>query len=212
MKLNGMIEHTLLKSGANESTLEKLCDEAVENEFFGVCVNPLYVKFCKDYLQGKDVKVVTVIGFPLGENKTETKVFEAQSAVNDGADEIDMVITVSKLKSGDYDYVYKDIKAVKDAIGDINLKVILETATLTDNEIVKACELAEKAGADFVKTSTGFIGGGASLEAVRLMKKTVGDKLGIKASGGIRDKAFALELVNAGATRLGTSSGVEICK
>lgn len=207
-----MIEHTLLKSSANEVTLTKLCDEAVENGFFGVCVNPLYVKFCHDYLVGKSVKVVTVIGFPLGENKTETKVYEAKSAICDGADEIDMVITVSKLKSQDYDYVYKDIKAVKDAIGDINLKVILETGTLTDDEIIKASEIAMKAGADFIKTSTGFVGGGASVNAVRLMKQTVGNKLGIKASGGIRDKAFALELVNAGATRLGTSSGVEICK
>ena len=207
-----MIEHTLLKSSASEVTLTKLCDEAVENGFLGVCVNPLYVKFCHDYLVGKNVKVVTVIGFPLGENKTETKVYEAKSAISDGADEIDMVITVSKLKSQDYDYVYKDIKAVKDAIGDINLKVILETGTLTDDEIIKASEIAMKAGADFIKTSTGFVGGGASVNAVRLMKQTVGDKLGIKASGGIRDKAFAIELVNAGATRLGTSSGVEICK
>ncbi len=206
-----MIEHTLLKSNANETTLKKLCDEAVENGFFGVCVNPLYVKFCHDYLKGKNVKVVTVIGFPLGENKTETKVFEAKAAVSDGADEVDMVIAVSKLKSGDYDYVRNDIKAVKDATG-VNIKVILETATLTDGEIVKACELAEEAGADFVKTSTGFVGGGASIEAVRIMKKTVGDRLGVKASGGIRDKDFASELVKAGATRLGTSSGVDICK
>lgn len=209
--LNRYIEHTLLKHEASPQSLVKLCDEAIKYDFYGVCVNPIYVDFCKSHLSNSNVKVVTVIGFPLGESKTEVKVAEAAAAQADGADEVDMVLAVSKLKCGEYSYVLEDIAAVKRAIS-IPLKVILEIACLTDDEIVAACKLAEQAGADFVKTSTGFIGGGATVDAVRLMRKTVGSRLGVKASGGIRGREFAQELVAAGASRLGTSSGVDICK
>ncbi len=211
--LNNYIEHTLLKQDAVKEDFEKLFQEAKEHKFLGVCINPAYVKMAKDALDGTDVKVVTVIGFPLGANKTEVKAFEASCAVADGADEVDMVINVSGLKNKDYDFVRDDIKAVKIACGNVPLKVILETDLLNKEEIKKACELSVEAGADFVKTSTGFVknGVGAKAEDVKLMYDTVSSHgLKVKASGGIRDKQAALNMIEAGASRLGTSSGVKI--
>lgn len=211
--LNKYIEHTLLKQDAQKEDFEKLFAEAGENNFLGVCINPAYVKMAKTALEGTDVKVVTVIGFPLGANKTEVKAFEASCAVADGADEVDMVINVSALKDKDYDYVREDIKAVKIASKTSPLKVILETDLLTQDEIKKACELCIEAKADFVKTSTGFVknGVGAKAEDVKLMYETVSNSgLNVKASGGIRDKEAAIKMIEAGASRLGTSSGVKI--
>ena len=211
--LNNYIEHTLLKQDAVKEDFEKLFQEAKEHKFLGVCINPAYVKMAKDALDGTDVKVVTVIGFPLGANKTEVKAFEASCAAADGADEIDMVIKVSGLKNKDDDFVRDDIRAVKIACGNVPLKVILETDLLNKEEIKKACELSVEAGADFVKTSTGFVknGVGAKAEDVKLMYDTVSSHgLKVKASGGIRDKQAALNMIEAGASRLGTSSGVKI--
>lgn len=211
--LNKYIEHTLLKQDAQKEDFENLFAEARENNFLGVCINPAYVKRAKMALEGTDVKVVTVIGFPLGANKTEVKAFEASCAVADGADEVDMVINVSALKDKDYDYVREDIKAVKIASKTSPLKVILETDLLTQDEIKKACELCIEAKADFVKTSTGFVknGVGAKAEDVKLMYETVSNSgLKVKASGGIRDKEAAIKMIEAGASRLGTSSGVKI--
>lgn len=207
------IEHTLLKQNATAQEFEKLYAEAKEYGFRGVCVNPAYVKNAKNFLQGTDVKIVTVIGFPLGANLTSVKVFEARSALEDGADEIDMVINVSAIKDNNWEYVEEDIKAVKETCPNNVLKVILETDLLTKEEIKKACEVCVKAKADFVKTSTGFVknGVGAKLEDVELMYKTVSPfGLKVKASGGIRDKNKALEMIKAGAYSLGTSSGVDI--
>lgn len=213
MNINEHIEHTLLKQDAKLEDFMKLFDEAKKYKFLGVCVNPLYVKLAKESLKDSNVKVVTVIGFPLGANKTEVKAFETTQAVNDGADEIDMVINVSKLKDKDYDFIVNDIKTVKKACKDKPLKVILETDLLTKDEIKKACELCVEAKADFVKTSTGFVKGGvgAKAEDVKLMFDTVSPYgLKVKASGGIRDKEAALKMLEAGAERLGTSSGVKI--
>lgn len=211
--LNKYIEHTLLKQDAVNEDFEKLFAEAREYNFLGVCVNPAYIKMAKNALDGTDVKVVTVIGFPLGANKTEVKAFEASCAVADGADEVDMVINVSALKDKNYDYVREDIKAVKIASKNAPLKVIIETDLLTADEIKKACELCIEAKADFVKTSTGFVknGVGAKAEDVKLMYDTVSPYgLKVKASGGIRDKEAAIKMIEAGASRLGTSSGVKI--
>lgn len=213
MDLNRYIEHTLLKQDATGEELLKLFEEAKKYDFKGVCVNPINVAAAKKYLKDTGVKVVTVVGFPLGANVSEVKAFETQKAVQDGADEIDMVINVSKLKDRDYDFVKKDIETVKEACADRPLKVILETDLLAKDEIKKACELCIEAKADFVKTSTGFVknGAGAKVEDVKLMSDIVKPcGLGVKASGGIRDKEKALALVSAGADRLGTSSGVAI--
>lgn len=211
--LNKHIEHTLLKQDAKLEDFVKLFDEAKEHKFLGVCINPAYVKLAKEHLKDSDVKVVTVIGFPLGANRTDVKAFEASKAVEDGADEIDMVINVTAIKNKDYDFVVNDIKAVKSACADKPLKVILETDLLEKDEIKTACELCIKAKADFVKTSTGFVKGGvgAKVEDVELMYKTVNPYgLKVKASGGIRDKETAIKMLEAGAERLGTSSGVKI--
>ena len=175
-----------------------------------VCVNSYYVPYVANLLHGSDVKICSVVGFPLGAMSTRAKALEAKIAVMDGADEIDMVINVGALKDRDYSVVLEDIKAVKEACGEHILKVIIETCLLTDDEKVKACELAKEAGADFVKTSTGFSSAGANVEDVRLMRETVGPDMGVKASGGIHDKEFAKELVDAGANRLGTSATIEI--
>ena len=213
MAINDYIEHTLLKQDAKSEDFEKLYQEAIDNKFFGVCVNPAYVKSAKEFLKGSNVKVVTVIGFPLGATTSETKVFETKNAIENGADEIDMVINVSKLKDKDYDYVKNDVSSVKRACGEHNLKVILETDLLTKEEIKYACECAVKGGADFVKTSTGFVKGGvgAKVEDVELMYNTVKDAgMKVKASGGIRDRETAIKMIEAGASRLGTSSGVKI--
>lgn len=211
--LNNHIEHTLLKQDAKLEDFIKLFEEAKEHKFLGVCINPAYVKLAKGNLHGTDVKIVTVVGFPLGANRSDVKAFETTKAVEDGADEIDMVINVSKLKDKDYNFIINDIKAVKTACKDKPLKVILETDLLTKEEIKKACELCIEAKADFVKTSTGFVKGGvgAKAEDVKLMFNTVSPYgLKVKASGGIRDKEAALKMLEAGAERLGTSSGVKI--
>lgn len=211
--LNKYIEHTLLKQDATENDLIKLFDEAKENDFLGVCVNPCYVKLAKEHLKNTNVKIVTVIGFPLGANTTEVKVFETKKAVSDGADEIDMVINGTKLKDNDKDYIVNEIRAIKQACSGHNLKVIIETDLLNKDEIIRACECSILGGADFVKTSTGFVKGGvgAKEEDVALMYKTVKDAgLQVKASGGIRDKETAIKMIEAGAVRLGTSSGVKI--
>ncbi len=211
--LNKHIEHTLLKQDAKLEDLKKLFEEAKEHHFLGVCINPAYVKLAKENLKDSDVKVVTVVGFPLGANRSDVKAFETAKAVEDGADEIDMVINVSAIKNKDYDFVLDDIKTVKSACQDKPLKVILETDLLEKDEIKKACELCVEARADFVKTSTGFVknGVGAKAEDVKLMYETVSPfGLKVKASGGIRDKEAALKMLEAGAERLGTSSGVKI--
>lgn len=209
--MNKHIEHTLLKQDAKLEDFIRLFDEANEHKFLGVCINPAYVKLAKEHL--KDSKIVTVVGFPLGANRSDVKAFETSKAIEDGADEIDMVINVTALKNKDYDYVVNDIKMVKEACKDKPLKVILETDLLDKDEIKKACELCIEAKADFVKTSTGFVknGVGAKAEDVKLMFDTVSPYgLKVKASGGIRDKETALKMLEAGAERLGTSSGVKI--
>lgn len=211
--LNKHIEHTLLKQDAKLEDFIKLFNEAKAHKFLGVCINPAYVKLAKENLKDNDVKVVTVIGFPLGANRSDVKAFEASKAVEDGADEIDMVINVTAIKNKDYDFVVNDIKAVKAACKDKPLKVILETDLLEKDEIKKACELCVEAKADLVKTSTGFVKGGVGAKAkdVKLMYETVSPYgLKVKASGGIRDKETAIKMIEAGAERLGTSSGVKI--
>lgn len=209
-KLNSYIDHTNLKPEAQLDDIKKLVNEAVANDFYSVCVNGTYVKDIQEY--NKDVKIAVVVGFPLGAMTTRAKAYEAKCAIEDGASEIDMVIAIGRLKDKDYDYVLEDIKAVKEAIGDKTLKVIIETCLLTDEEKIKACELSEKAGADFVKTSTGFSTGGATVADVALMKKTVGDRLKVKASGGIHTRDEAISLVEAGAERIGASKSIDICK
>ena len=210
MQLNRLIDHTNLKAEATRSDIKKLVDEAVKNDFFSVCVNSSFVKFIKEY--NPDVTIATVVGFPLGAMSTAAKAYESKCAIEDGASEIDMVIEIGRLKDGDYDYVLEDIKKVKEACGDNILKVIIETCLLTEEEIIKACELAVEAGADFVKTSTGFSTGGAKAKDIVLMRKTVGPDIGVKASGGIHTKEEALEMVEAGASRIGASKSIDICK
>lgn len=213
MELNKYIEHTLLKQDATKEDFVKLFDEAKKYNFLGVCVNPAYVEMAKEYLAETDVKIVTVVGFPLGACKTETKIFETLTAVKDGADEIDMVINVTDLKNKNYDKVLYEITAIKTACAGKLLKVIVETDLLSRDEIAKVSELVVKAGADIIKTSTGFVKGGvgAKVEDVQLMASIVKPNgLGVKASGGIKTKEQALALIEVGATRLGTSSGVAI--
>ena len=205
-----LFDHTILKADATRKDVKRVCDEAMAYSFCSVCVNSYYVPYVANLLHGSDVKICSVVGFPLGAMSTRAKALEAKIAVMDGADEIDMVINVGALKDRDYSVVLEDIKAVKEACGENILKVIIETGRLTDDEKVKACELAKEAGADFVKTSTGFSTAGAKVEDVRLMRETVGPDMGVKASGGIHDKEFAKELVDAGANRLGTSATIEI--
>lgn len=208
MELNKYIDHTLLKPEATEAQILALCDEALKYGFYSVCVNSCHVPLVYEKLEGSDVKVAAVVGFPLGAMSTKAKVFEAREAVEAGADEIDMVINVGALKDGRYDHVRDEIAALVDVCP--LLKVIIETCLLTDEEIVKACQLAVEAGADFVKTSTGFSTGGATEEAVKLMRETVGDKAKIKASGGIRTLADAQKFIDLGADRLGCSAGAKI--
>lgn len=206
-----MIDHTLLKPEATKEQIKALCEEAKEYGFHSVCVNSSYVPYCAELLKDSGVAVCTVVGFPLGAMSTKGKAAETEIAVKDGATEIDMVIHVGMIKSKDWDYVSEDIKAVVAAAGEgVLVKVILETCLLTDEEIVEASKVAKAAGADFVKTSTGFSTGGATVKDVKLMREAVGPKLGVKASGGVRDAAFAKEVIEAGATRLGASAGVAI--
>ena len=206
-----MIDHTLLKPDATENEIMNLIEEAKQYHFASVCINPCWVPLAAKNLQGSDVKVCTVIGFPLGSTTTAVKVFEAEEAINNGAHEIDMVINIGLLKAGEDAKVEADIKAVADAAhGKALLKVIIETCLLNEDEKQRACQLAVNAGADFVKTSTGFSTGGATVEDVALMRKVVGDKCGVKASGGVRNKADLDKMSAAGANRIGASSGVKI--
>ena len=212
MSIAAYIDNTLLKADATPEMIERICAESVELKTASVCVNPAYVPLVKKCLEGSGVKTCCVIGFPLGMNATRVKAFEAAAAVEDGAEELDMVINVGMLKAGDAAYVKNDIKAVVDAAKGRLVKVIIETCLLTDEEKVLACELAKEAGADFVKTSTGFSTAGANAHDIALMRKTVGPEMGVKASGGVRDYAFAMELINAGANRIGASSGKKIAE
>ena len=205
-----LFDHTILKADATKEDVKKVCEEAMAYSFCSVCVNSYYVPYVAELLHGSDVKICTVVGFPLGAMSTRAKALEAKIAVMEGADEVDMVINIGALKDKDYDVVLEDIKAVKEACGNALLKVIIETCLLTDEEKIKACELSKEANADFVKTSTGFSTAGAKVEDVRLMRDTVGDDMGVKASGGIHDKEFANALVEAGASRLGTSATIKI--
>lgn len=206
-----LFDHTILKADATREMVERVCREAREHHFMSVCVNSYYTGFVADELQGSGVRVCTVVGFPLGQMSTKAKAAETRSAVEDGADEIDMVINVGALKGGDDAVVFEDIRAVREACKGKVLKVIIETCLLNEEEKVRACRLAMEAKADFVKTSTGFSTGGATKEDVALMRKTVGDTMGVKASGGIRDKEKAVEMLEAGADRLGTSATITIC-
>lgn len=211
MDLRKMMDHTLLKATAEREDVAVLCREAHEHGFFAVCVNPFYVAYAAGQLKGTGVKVATVVGFPLGATPTDVKVFETQKALADGADEIDMVLNLGALKNREYAYVEEDIKAVRTIMGpDKILKVIIETCYLDEFEIRKASEIILRAGGNFVKTSTGFGTAGAQAKDIRIIKSVVGDKAGIKASGGIRDREKAMEMVEAGATRIGTSASIAI--
>ncbi|MFA6755124.1 MAG: deoxyribose-phosphate aldolase [Bacilli bacterium] len=210
MKYNKFIDDTNLHADASDSDIKELCEEAKEYDFMSVCINPDYIEFAKKILKGSDVKVCTVIGFPLGSNTTDTKVFEAKDAINKGADEIDMVINVSRLKMNDNSYVLNEIKAVRNVSKGHILKVIIECCLLTNDEIERVSKLVKEAGADFVKTSTGFSKWGAKKEDVALMRKTVGPNFGVKAAGGIRTHEEMIEMIDAGATRIGTSSGKKL--
>lgn len=205
-----LFDHTILKADATEAQVKKICDEAKEYGFMSVCVNSYYTAYVASELKGSDVKVCTVVGFPLGQMSTESKALETAYAIECGADEIDMVINVAALKDGKIAEVLADIRAVRAVCKDKTLKVIIETCLLTDDEKVEACKLSVEAGADFVKTSTGFSSGGAKASDVRLMRQTVGPDVGVKASGGIRDTKTALEMIEAGANRLGTSATISI--
>lgn len=212
MELKDYIDSTILKAEATKEDIEKLCAEAKEYGFKSVCVNPCYASLAIKLLEGTNVGVAVVVGFPLGATLPSVKAFEAKSSILEGATEIDMVINVGKLKDKDYDYVENEIRAVKNAIGNHVLKVIIECCLLTDEEKVKASELTVKAGSDFVKTSTGFSKGGATVHDVELMRKTVGPDFGVKAAGGIRTKQDMEDMIKAGATRIGTSHGVDLVK
>ncbi|MEZ0537346.1 deoxyribose-phosphate aldolase [Caldicellulosiruptoraceae bacterium PP1] len=208
------IDHTILKSSATIKDIKKLCDEAKKYNFAAVCVNPCYVSYCKEQLKNTQVKVATVVGFPLGANKTEIKVFETRQALLDGADEIDMVINIGAMIEGSYEYVEKEIeeivKVTREYGEDKIVKVIIETSELTDEQKKIACEISKKSGAHFVKTSTGFSKWGAKAEDVNFMKETVGEKVKVKASGGIKTYEDAIKMIEAGADRIGTSNGVAI--
>ena len=212
IEINRFIDHTILKATASEDDIITLCDEAREYDFFSVCVNSSYVPLAKKNLEGSNVKVCSVVGFPLGAMSTEAKVFEAEKAVKDGAEEIDMVINLGDLKSRNFSKIEVEIAAIKKVIGELVLKVILETCYLSPQEITLASEIAVKAGADFVKTSTGFGTGGAKMEHIELMKNAVNGKAKIKASGGIKNLDTALSFIEAGVERIGTSSGISIVK
>ncbi|HLR61123.1 MAG TPA: deoxyribose-phosphate aldolase [Lentibacillus sp.] len=205
------IDHTQLKPDTTKEKIDQIVKEAREHGFASVCVNPYWVPFCYDNLKDTDVKVCTVIGFPLGATSTAAKEFETKQAIQEGAEEVDMVINIGELKSKNDEAVQRDIEVVVDAAkGSALTKVIIETSLLTDDEKVRACEAAKEAGANFVKTSTGFSGGGATVEDVKLMRETVGSEMGVKASGGVRDLKTTKAMIDAGATRIGASAGVEI--
>ena len=208
MKYNKYIDHTLLKQDATKDKINKLIDEAKEYDFKSICINPTWITYCKEQLKNSDVLICTVIGFPLGANTIESKVFEAKDAILKGADEVDMVINIGKLIDNDYEYLVKEISSIKEAVGNKVLKVIIETCLLTDEQIITACKAVMQAKADFVKTSTGFSTAGANVRVVKLMKDTVQDNCLIKAAGGVKTPQDLVEMIEAGANRIGTSSGV----
>ncbi|EMB91046.1 deoxyribose-phosphate aldolase [Streptococcus mutans] len=210
MKINQYIDHTLLKPESRQDQIDKLIREAKTYNFASVCINPTWVSYAAKALEGTDIKVCTVIGFPLGATTSAVKAFETKDAISHGADEVDMVINIGQAKSGHFAFVEEDIRAVVEASGDKLVKVIIETCLLTDKEKIKACQAAVAAGADFVKTSTGFSTAGARLDDVRLMRQTVGSDVGVKAAGGTRSLEDAQAFIEAGATRIGTSAGVTI--
>lgn len=212
MNYSKMIDHTLLKADATKEMITKIITEAKEYNFASVCINPTWVSYCVQALKDSDVKVCTVIGFPLGANTSAVKAYETRDAISNGADEIDMVINIGALKDGNTELVLNDIKAVVEAAAGNCVKVIIETCLLTDEEIITVCNLAKEAKADFVKTSTGFSTGGATVKDVSLMKQTVGNELEIKASGGIKTITDMKDVITAGATRIGTSSGCNLVK
>lgn len=205
-----LIDHTLLKSETKIEDIKKLCEEAIKYQFYSVCINPCYVKTAKEFLKNSDIKICTVISFPLGASTIKTKIYEATEAIENGADEIDMVMNIGMFKSNRYEYIYEEISSIKKAIEYRILKVIIETSILSEEEKIKASEIIKKSGANFVKTSTGFSQGGATKEDILLIRKSVGDNFGIKASGGIKTYQQAVELIKAGATRIGSSSSVKI--
>jgi deoxyribose-phosphate aldolase len=212
-QIASMIDHTILKPEATEKEVKVLCKEAIEYNFASVCVNPSMVSLAATILEGSSVKVCTVIGFPLGATTTAVKAFETEQTIKEGATEVDMVINVGKLKERDLEYVKNDIKAVVEAAkGKALTKVIIETCLLTDEEKVIACQLSKEAGADFVKTSTGFSTGGATAADIKLMRDTVGPEMGVKASGGVRSREDALTMIENGATRIGASASIAICE
>lgn len=211
MELNKYIDHTLLKADARQEEIVKLCQEAKDYHFMSVCINPCWVREAADLLRDSDVKVCTVIGFPLGASSSQVKIFEAKQAVADGAEEIDMVLNISAAKDGNWVYIEEEIAAIVQAVpAEVLVKVIIETCLLNEEEKVAACQVAQKAGADFVKTSTGFSTGGAKVEDIRLMRKTVGPDMGVKASGGVSNQADAIAMIEAGASRIGASKGIAI--
>lgn len=212
MEYNRLIDHTLLAPDATKEQIKKICDEAKQYNFASVCVNPSWIRYCKEQLKGSDVKVCTVIGFPLGATMMASKISEAKYSLYEGADELDMVINIGRLKDHDDEYVKNEIAELKNVAGDNVLKVIIETCLLTDEEKVRVCKLAKEAKADFVKTSTGFSKGGATVADIKLMRETVGPEMGVKASGGVKTKEDLVAMVEAGATRIGTSHGVDLVK
>lgn len=210
-KIEKYLDHTVLKPESTDLDIQKACFDAKEYNFKAVCIQPMWVKYTSDMLKGTDVNTCTVIGFPLGANTSDVKAYEAKQAVEDGAVEVDMVINIGAIKSEDFSLVHDDIKAVVDAVkGKAIVKVIIETCLLTENEKIRACEISKRAGADFVKTSTGFSTGGATVADIKLMRETVGKEMGVKASGGVRSIEDAKAMIEAGATRIGTSNGVAI--
>jgi deoxyribose-phosphate aldolase len=212
MHLARYIDHTLLKADATAGDVEQLCREAKEHKFYAVCINGTWVELARHFLEDADVKVASVVGFPLGAMETDVKRFETEAAIDAGAHEIDMVINIGRLKDGEDKYVLRELRDVVEAADERPVKVILETCLLTDEQKIRACKLVVEAGAHFVKTSTGFSKSGATLDDVKLLRQEVGKDFGVKASGGIRDAVTALAMIEAGATRLGTSSGVAIVK
>lgn len=208
--MNHYIDHTLLLANATTNQINTLCDEAHEYQFFSVCINPDFVEHCAKRLNTSNVKICTVIGFPLGANTTAVKVFETQNAISLGADEIDMVVNISNVLDGEWGSIEREIAAIKEACGPKLLKVIFETSLLTNEQIVELCNISKRVGADFVKTSTGFSTGGATVEHIKLMRDTVGKRMGVKASGGIRTKETAQAMIDAGASRVGASASVSI--
>ena len=212
MKINQYIDHTCLKSSATEKEIKKLCEEAIKYNFFTVCINPSYIKLAKKYLENSNVKICTVIGFPLGSNTTKIKTYEAKNAIEEGADEVDMVINVSWLKDKKYNLIIQEINAIKSNMPNHVLKVIVETALLNPEEIKKISEIILESNADYIKTSTGFSTRGANFQDIKIMKEIIKDKKGIKAAGGVSTYEDAIKMINLGATRIGTSRGTELIK